>query len=493
MTSSEPLAMDATAARLPRTAALENVAGGERGPAGAELMDRAITAVVEVEHAIRRLTALRTLILNTARRQVPVAEAALLDPASPAARSPLTEQRAELAHRAFVADLATALQLPETTTSRLVDEAEVLVEELPRTLDAMAEGTLSYRHAQVIADHTAGLDTPARAAVEAAVLPFAATSTPTGLGRRARRARELAHPEALAERHHRAAADRCVRLDPAPDGMAWLSAFLPAVQGHAILDRLDHVARTLAGHHEPRTPDQLRTDTFAALLLDTPDTDPTGGADGVAAGTDDALAHHARGLTPRVAVTVPVLTLLGGDEPATLEGYGPISPDVARKLAAAAPSFTRILTHPETGAVLSVGRTSYAVPADLRRHLAVRDGTCRFPGCGRPAARCDADHVTAFVDGGATDAANLLHLCRRHHRLKHETSWQVRVDDRTHDAVWTSPTGREHVVPPAVVVGSDPPDGSARDVSARGVAGGDPPGGSPPAARNHDDTGPPPF
>ncbi|WP_348525344.1 HNH endonuclease signature motif containing protein [Luteimicrobium album] len=124
------------------------------------------------------------------------------------------------------------------------------------------------------------------------------------------------------------------------------------------------------------------------------------------------------------------------------------------------------------------------MPADLRRHLAVRDGTCRFPGCGRPAARCDTDHVTAFVDGGATDAANLLHLCRRQHRLKHETSWCVRVDQRTHDAVWTSPTGRQHVVPPAVVVGGDPPKGSPPT---------SPPPTSPPPTGNRDGTGPPPF
>jgi hypothetical protein len=325
MTSTQPRTADDGAARPPAVVAPGVVSDGERGPVGAELMDRAITAVVEVERAIRRLTALRTLILNTARRQVPAAEQALLDPESAAARSPLTGQRTELAHRAFVADLATALQLPEATTSRLVEEAEVLVEELPRTLDAMVGGTVSYRHAQVIAEHTAGLDAPARGAVEAAVLPFAATSTAAGLGRRARRARELAHPEALAERHRRAAADRRVRLDPAPDGMAWLTAFLPAVAGHAILDRLDHAARTLAGPDEPRTPDQLRADTLTALLLDTPGTDPSAGASGVD-GVASALACHARGLVPRVAVTVPVLTLLGADQPATLDGYGPISP-----------------------------------------------------------------------------------------------------------------------------------------------------------------------
>ncbi len=204
---------------------------------------------------------------------------------------------------------------------------------------------------------------------------------------------------------------------------------------------------------------------------------------------------------PRVAVTVPALTLLGHDEDAVLEGYGPIDPETARLLAAGAPSLTRILTHPETGAVLSVGRDTYRVPADLRRHLAVRDGTCRFPGCGRPARRCDVDHVTAAADAGATDASNLIHLCRHHHRLKHETSWRVRLDAMTQDAVWRSPSGRVHVVPPAEPgpVWS-PPAGrrSPGRASVRlerdgldGRAGGS--AGGPGGTGLVDDPGPPPF
>jgi len=55
-------------------------------------------------------------------------------------------------------------------------------------------------------------------------------------------------------------------------------------------------------------------------------------------------------------VTDPVLTLLGGNEPGTLNGYGPIGTDTARKLAAHGPSFLRLLTHPVWGAVLELDR-----------------------------------------------------------------------------------------------------------------------------------------
>ena len=155
------------------------------------------------------------------------------------------------------------------------------------------------------------------------------------------------------------------------------------------------------------------------------------------------------GIRPKVLVTVPVLTLLGrSEEPGTLEGYGPIDADTARRIAARAPSFTRILTHPETGAVLSVGRDRYAVPRDLRTWLRVRDETCRFPGCNRSAGRTDVDHVTDWQYGGGTDYGNLVHLCRSHHRLKHHTAWSS-TSTGGGRVRWLSPSGHEYQTAPA--------------------------------------------
>ncbi|HOB58031.1 MAG TPA: HNH endonuclease signature motif containing protein, partial [Rhodoglobus sp.] len=150
----------------------------------------------------------------------------------------------------------------------------------------------------------------------------------------------------------------------------------------------------------------------------------------------------------RVLVTVPVLTLLGvSDEPATLEGYGPIDHDTAMRLAATAPSFTRLLTHPETGAVLSVGRDRYTVPADLRTWLRVRDGTCRFPGCSRAARICEIDHTQDWLHNGQTAHENLAHLCPAHHRLKHQTRWTV-TQSAGGVLNWTSPNGRDYATEP---------------------------------------------
>ncbi|MGQ1838480.1 DUF222 domain-containing protein [Kocuria turfanensis] len=114
---------------------------------------------------------------------------------------------------------------------------------------------------------------------------------------------------------------------------------------------------------------------------------------------------------------------------AELEGYGPVPVGMVERIAARAPSWSRILTCPVTGTVLDRDRTTYAVPADLKHRLRARDGTSRFPGCRRRAARCDLDHTVAWADGGRTSAGNLAHLCRHHHLVKHRKGplgrWRV--------------------------------------------------------------------
>ena len=119
---------------------------------------------------------------------------------------------------------------------------------------------------------------------------------------------------------------------------------------------------------------------------------------------------------PRLSVTVPALVLLGlSEDPGSLDGYGPIDANTARLLASGAPSMIRLLTHPETGAILSVGRDRYRVPADLRNFLRIRDETCRFPGCSRQAELCDIDHTLQWQHQHPTAHYNLAHLCPKHH------------------------------------------------------------------------------
>jgi hypothetical protein len=146
----------------------------------------------------------------------------------------------------------------------------------------------------------------------------------------------------------------------------------------------------------------------------------------------------------QVLVTVPVMSLLGaGDEPAMLDGYGPIPPSMARRLIAdGADSFYRVLTDPRDGAPLEIGRSSYRLTKALRQWLRLRDGKCPFPGCNNPSLDNEADHLLAWADGGTTGIANLGQPCPKHHRLKHCSAWTPTSASKDSPPGWISPSGR---------------------------------------------------
>ena len=102
---------------------------------------------------------------------------------------------------------------------------------------------------------------------------------------------------------------------------------------------------------------------------------------------------------------------------AELDHTGPVSVSTARRLSCDA-SVMRVVMAGGS-APLDVGRRTPVVPSSIRRAVVCRDRHCRFPGCDRPHAWCDAHHVVHWAKGGRTGLSNLVLLCRRHHRLVH--------------------------------------------------------------------------
>ncbi|UNX53993.1 HNH endonuclease [Georgenia sp. TF02-10] len=129
-------------------------------------------------------------------------------------------------------------------------------------------------------------------------------------------------------------------------------------------------------------------------------------------------------------------------EVAELAGYGPISPDVARALAAGG-TWRRLVTDPLSGTVLDVGRTRYRPPADLAEHVRTRDRTCVRPGCTTPAERCQIDHTLAFSQGGKTAAASLGAQCTTDHALKSAGTFKT-TQPSPGVFEWLTPTGHAY-------------------------------------------------
>ena len=103
------------------------------------------------------------------------------------------------------------------------------------------------------------------------------------------------------------------------------------------------------------------------------------------------------------------------DTPSSLDKQW-ISPDNARRLGCDASLYT--VLEDEDGNVLNVGRKTRVIPPAIERALAIRDETCRFPGC-TSCQYVDIHHIQHWANGGETKMGNLVKLCRFHHNQLH--------------------------------------------------------------------------
>jgi hypothetical protein len=126
--------------------------------------------------------------------------------------------------------------------------------------------------------------------------------------------------------------------------------------------------------------------------------------------------------------------------------HGVLLPDAVAALLADPDTVVRLARLDPDGSIVQ-DPNAYRPSASTRRRVRTRDGSCRFPGCATPAVRCDLDHVIAHPTG-PTAHANLICLCRTHHRFKHHSGWTPTLaPDGT--VTWTAPDGRTWTTQPA--------------------------------------------
>jgi len=347
----------------------------------------------------------------------------------------------DVIERSIRLELAAALAITEAAAGAMIAQADALVHSYPSVLESLAGARTTQRHAVDLLEVMEAVEPEIRGSLLSRALELA-ESLPVGKFRRQlRKLIESARTVTVTERHEHAMQARRIFVENVDDGMAWLHTLAPAVEVHAVHGRLTANAKVLAAHRdETRTLDQLRADVLCDILID---------------GVTDLLPPEARGIRPTAVVTVPALALLDaegeGDGPqiASVEGVGPIPMARARELCGGAAGWMRVLTHPETGMVLSVGRKRYRPPPELRSLVQWRAETCMGPGCNTPASRCEIDHNVAWEHGGETSLNNLTPLCKGHHTLKHHGRWCVEQIAGSGGAVmWTSPAGRRYRVEP---------------------------------------------
>jgi len=312
-----------------------------------------------------------------------------------------------------------------------VELATDLAARLPQALAAMMAGRIDERKARIFAEKTRPVanDDLARKIVDE-VLPGADQLTHEQIRARLAYRVNKYDPDAAARRAARAQAARRLDYQVTDDGVAIITAAgLPVEQAAAAIERVDAFALAARLDGDPRTLRQLRADAMVGLL----------------AGT-----WHGPDPVHRVGVlelTVPLTTLMGLDSlPGDLAGWGPLCADLTRQAAeqilrnSDPKAKVRFTVHDDDQVVAS-GTTSRRPPAAMGARVRARTNRCVFPGCTRPASRCDLDHRQRSTDGGATVDGNLHPLCRRHHRAKDTGGWHYNV---TAPGIyqWLSPHGQ---------------------------------------------------
>jgi hypothetical protein len=399
-------------------------------------------------------------------------------------------------------ELAAALVLTGRSADAFLGLSREL-DRLPMVLSSLRKGRIDRSRAVVFATELSLL-TGNEARAIALVLIRPAEKMTTSQLRAAIRALILATCPGSKQDRDRKRAERArqqARVEVWPEGSgngALSGRELPVGEVIAADQRLTEIARKLRLAGVPGSLEELRAVVFCALLtgrdLDTLLAGTEGGDGGAAANGEDPPATRWRpapgelaSLSGSVNLTMPLASWLGTtDAPGEAERYGPLDADDCRDLAAGLASGKNVrwcltLTDPDGKAVAhgcaraSPGRKpgsfgswftkiklsriecgtcthdrqsrAYRPPDSMRHLVNIRQRTCAFPGCRRPAQRCDLDHTTPFDQDGRTCQCNLSPLCRQHHRAKQAPGWQLR-QPQPGTLTWTAPHGRTYITEP---------------------------------------------
>ena len=172
-------------------------------------------------------------------------------------------------------ELALALTLTQCSANYWMGLAVSLSGRLPRTLAALATGTIDLARAKVIDEYTTVLDDDVARKVEDKVLARAGQQTTGQLCASLRRAVISVDPAAAERRRKQAERHARVELVGEPDGTAsLLGRFLPAAQASAAWTRINAIAAALRDGGAPGGIDLLRAQVLIRLILGVPPSGP---------------------------------------------------------------------------------------------------------------------------------------------------------------------------------------------------------------------------
>jgi hypothetical protein len=329
-----------------------------------------------------------------------------------------------------------------------------LVDVLPLTSAAMADGEVSLEHAQVIAGLRRVITDVALGKVEQHLVAIARERNPKDLNQTVAYVKHAYAPDRGVKDEQELHEERSLAMDSTLDGTGVGRWILPPASQETVATAIH--AASAPETADTRTADQRRADalvTIAEIALRSGELPVTGG------------------VKPHVTIVVPAQVLTEPMQPRPLPddlfpdlaaveaelrnrvvrtGFGAVlSPTWARRFLCDAAVSRIVMT--ATSEILDAGRTTRTFTAAQTRAIVARDQHCIWPGCDIPAAWCEAHHIHHWADGGHTSVDNGVLLCGRHHDRVHlyghaitrTANGQYTVDLRQEsDPRWTGPRAR---------------------------------------------------
>lgn len=137
------------------------------------------------------------------------------------------------------------------------------------------------------------------------------------------------------------------------------------------------------------------------------------------------LTPQTAGVNATVVITMTLEQLLSESATALLDDGSRMSAGQARRLACEAGIIPAVLG--TKSQPLDLGRRARFFNRPQRIGLGLRDGGCTAQGCETSASGCHAHHDDPWSRHGLTDVAKGRLLCPRHHRLAHDSRYEMRI------------------------------------------------------------------
>jgi hypothetical protein len=425
------------------------------------LRDRLASFAPDVDDAVRieRIRALEELKAAAAAAQA--AETAAF------AKSQRAQQEAKgvPAHRAgrgIALQVALARRISHHQAQRYVGWSVVLTAELEHTFAELQRGRVPEWRAMLVARETLWLSREHRVEIDAELAPQLEALGDKRVEAETKKMAYRLDPRGYVARVRGAVNDRRVSVRPAPDTMSRLMGFLPVAQGVAAYAALCREADAKIAEGDARGRGQIMADTLVERI--------TGQAHAGDVPVEINLVMTDQAL---LGVESPASTGCcasedaGVNEPAHLDGHGPIPAELARELVLEAADSTpmwlrRLFREPGSGELVAMESDRRFFSAAQRRFLRLRDQVCRTPWCEAPIRH--SDHITPAEQRGPTAVVNGDGQCAACNYAKEAPGWAATpesADNGAHRFTVTTPTGHQYrsraPAPPGGRTTADPP------------------------------------